>query len=278
MPGSAITPEARAHELRRELKIRERVFDLVKLIEEMEIRIEYADIQGNGQEGLCYPLDNQELIVIDPHHRTLQGQRFTLAHELGHILLGHSDRSGGWGTSEGAPGNHQDDEANKFASALLLPKQMFRADMRGKPTTFDGIGALAALYDVSLTASASRFLALTDDYAALVGLQRDPEVSWVVKSRPISEWWIQLPPGNGTLVSRLSVEETAARGQVPATAWISNLCKDLPIEIHEECRATSANTLIILLTNIPDPEDDTGWEDEAADQEREERRQRFSRY
>jgi hypothetical protein len=65
---------------------------------------------------------------------------------------------------------------------------------------------------------------------------------------------------------------------VPATAWISNLGKDQLLEIQEEYCATSANTCIILLTNIPDPEDDAGWEEDAADKEREERRQRFSRY
>ncbi len=278
MTVAAITPEARAFQLRKDLGIKDRTFDLVGLIENMDIRVEYSDLQQEAQEGFSFRVEHHELIVIDPRKRTLPGQRFTLAHELGHILLGHADTSGEWGTSEGAPGSNEEDEANRFASALLMPKQLFLKDMKGKPTTFEGIELLATLYDVSLTAAAIRFVTLTDDYCALVGIQRRPENSWPVKSRAVNDWWLRLPPSNETLASSVAESGTVGSGPTLATAWIPKYNKDPAWEVHEEIRNTSANSCIILLTNLPDPEDDTGWEEEAADQEREQRRQRFSQF
>jgi Zn-dependent peptidase ImmA (M78 family) len=267
---NAIRPEARAHQLRSDLGIAGRTFDLVALIEDMGIRIEYATLQ---HEGLSFRFEQQDLIVIDPGQRNLAGQRFTLAHELGHHLLGHTTNNESWGASEGAPGTKQEQEANQFASALLMPKQLFKADMKTTPTNWEGIERLAQLYEVSLTAAAIRFVSLTDDYCAVIGLRRTPEKHWSVKSRPVEKWWLKLPPDDDAIAMNLTT--TAASGEVRAGAWIEHLDDQI---IHESTRQIAADHYVALLTNLPDPDDDTGWEEAAADQERQERRQRFSRY
>jgi len=58
-------------------------------------------------------VDNSVLTVNADHARTRQ--RFTIAHELGHLVL-HAE-----GTDD-----HSEREADQFASALLIPRQMLR--------------------------------------------------------------------------------------------------------------------------------------------------------
>ena len=77
----------------------------------------------NGEEGTdgeSMILSGQPLILVS-RGKPIQRQRFTAAHELGHILLGH--------VGEGKPahrgplpaGNPMEREANVFASRLLAP-------------------------------------------------------------------------------------------------------------------------------------------------------------
>lgn len=275
MTPSTGRPEARAFQLRRDLGITERSFDLARVIEQMDIQIQYEELPDDGQEGASFQFQGRDTIIIDPRRRTLAGQRFTLAHELGHIILGHTNAPARWGLAEGAPGNREENEANQFAGALLMPRKRYREDMKGQPTTFTTMERLASLYDVSLTAATIRYTTLTDDYAATIGT--DDQKAWVVKARTVTAWWILLPPSNESLITTITPETPSATGRVPATAWIENYDKD-NWEIHEEARTTTPHTKLSLLTNIPDPEDDNDWEEQAAEQERQERRQRFSRY
>lgn len=140
---------------------------------------------------MSFSFNGQDFIVVDPRKRNLAGQRFTLAHELGHILLGHGNSDTEWEVGEGAPAEDcREVEANQFASKLLLPKQLFKRDMRGLPTTFAAIGELAGRYDVSLTAAAIRSAHLTDEFCALIGSHTCPRRDWFVKSPPVERLWV----------------------------------------------------------------------------------------
>lgn len=75
---------------------------------------------GDGKDGESTILSGQPLILVS-RGKPVQRQRFTAAHELGHILLGHVE--------EGSPAhrgplpadNPMEREANVFASRLLAP-------------------------------------------------------------------------------------------------------------------------------------------------------------
>jgi Zn-dependent peptidase ImmA (M78 family)/DNA-binding XRE family transcriptional regulator len=64
-------------------------------------------------------------------------ERFTLAHELGHIVM-HS-----------LPGPGMEDEANEFASALLMPASDIRPSFRGK-ITLEYLARLKPVWKVSI--------------------------------------------------------------------------------------------------------------------------------
>lgn len=75
---------------------------------------------GEGKDGESMILSGQPLILVSKE-KPVQRQRFTAAHELGHILLGHVE--------EGRPAHRGplpadspiEREANVFASRLLAP-------------------------------------------------------------------------------------------------------------------------------------------------------------
>lgn len=84
-------------------------------------------------------------------------QRFTLAHELGHYMLGHEDSL--YVDIDDPTFDHSDDlerEANEFAAELLMPLHMLKQDAR-KGFTRD-IEGLARRYQVGQQALWLRLL------------------------------------------------------------------------------------------------------------------------
>ena len=87
--------------------------------------------------------------------QSLERQRFTIAHELGHACCGH-ERPAVDTTAKifGGSGDPHEVQANAFAAQLLAPRDGVRAMLEGEPTLEDvvriaarfGISTIAALY------------------------------------------------------------------------------------------------------------------------------------
>ena len=98
---------------------------------------------------------------------------FTAAHELGHLTIpSHANRtfkcdesSLNWFKSKANP---QELEANEFAAEWLLPKEMFREKLKGREPGFDLILELCAIFETTITATATRLVELTDHQMMLV--------------------------------------------------------------------------------------------------------------
>ena len=77
----------------------------------------------HGSDGFLFRLDGVPVIFYS-QARPVSRQRFTVAHELGHLLLGHS---GPLINREPRPGdNPQERAANAFAADLLAPACVLR--------------------------------------------------------------------------------------------------------------------------------------------------------
>ena len=66
-------------------------------------------------------------------------RRFTIAHEIGHLLLGHTCND------DDGDDSHNETEANFFAAELLMPRKILKKDFAISPE----IPTLARLYRVS---------------------------------------------------------------------------------------------------------------------------------
>ncbi len=108
--------------------------------------------------------------------------RFTLAHELGHYLC-HRHLQGRFNCSEidtlhwETPERQMENQANQFASHLLMPRPDFAAQIRSTSVDLDVLGGCSDRYGVSLTAAVLKWLEFTSERALLV-MSRDGLVHW----------------------------------------------------------------------------------------------------
>ena len=93
-----------------------RVGDLCR---QMEIKVAYYDLPDND-DGKSTIVEGQPWILI-AKDKPVQRQRFTCAHELGHILLGHTGKYVLVNREPSRGDNPIEQEANVFASRLLAP-------------------------------------------------------------------------------------------------------------------------------------------------------------
>ncbi|MCA1811170.1 MAG: ImmA/IrrE family metallo-endopeptidase [Halobacteriales archaeon] len=124
-------------------------FDILKPFEDLGIPVLFRPLVK--MLGATVHVDNEASGVIVTTNRDLYVQRFTLAHELGHYLLGHKtriDTEVEWSPRHGKGGTRpvEEDAAEAFASELLAPpirivriakrKQWQASDLKQSPTIY----------------------------------------------------------------------------------------------------------------------------------------------
>jgi Zn-dependent peptidase ImmA (M78 family) len=126
--------------------------DLNKIFEKLGLKyIELNDPEGI--DGAIIEIENKPAIAYLNKARPIPRQRFTLAHELGHIFLKHSRRDLYDAEEVRGMGEGQDEhakppkekEADAFASELLIPYdklKRYQADLKD-------IDKLAGIFRVS---------------------------------------------------------------------------------------------------------------------------------
>ena len=135
-------------------------------------RIHFEPYEGEDMSGMAYRQpDGQRVIGVNSLH-SKRRQRFTLAHEIGHLVLHasedlHVDANFPIGFRDGKSSLAIDDkeiEANQFAAELLMPAAWVLRDAQDLHIDFEGddeaIQELADKYDVSLRAMTIRLSAL----------------------------------------------------------------------------------------------------------------------
>src|SRR5215813_5162414 len=118
-----------------------------------------------GRDGAHIVLPND---LINPFER-----RWLIAHELGHFVLGHPALPAGElcrprQRRRRGDRRHHEDEANGFASVLLMPERDVAAHCDTRPMTLDVPLRLADLCGVPLAAAARRVIEVTWRVCAVV--------------------------------------------------------------------------------------------------------------
>jgi hypothetical protein len=122
---------------------------------------------------------------------TYEGKlRFTIAHELGHLIMHrnkpiiHFDNDA---TLEYFKKGHQETEANEFASELLMPAHLFLEKTTGKPFNPPLLRDLAQLFFTSITSVAYKYCALGNHPICLIYIY-DGRVKYCKKSDNFNYW------------------------------------------------------------------------------------------
>jgi Zn-dependent peptidase ImmA (M78 family) len=122
---------------------------LVKVIDHLKAKHRLDVIRhpfGDKTSGMLAVIDGQPTVGFN-HDMAWVRRRFTIAHEIGHFLLGH-ECAGECGHGD------VEVEANQFVAELLMPLAPLRADHRRTPDP----DALAMLYIVSREAMFRRLM------------------------------------------------------------------------------------------------------------------------
>ena len=122
--------------------------------------------------GMLVRDGNRKVIAIAAGHAEVR-QRFTIAHELGHLLMhpgrpliaesAHAIRVDRRKNTVGLADQREEREANQFAAALLMPQSMTIAEwdrIGGGAVTAEKVRALAAKFIVSAQAMHYRLINL----------------------------------------------------------------------------------------------------------------------
>lgn len=122
----------------------------------------FSDEDGDRLAGMLMPSDLGGVIYCEAYDPAFR-QRFSIAHELGHAVLHETSRRSGVRmcaqgrvdpTDEALGGRDQEEEANAFAAAFLMPAEQFRAAI----TEYGYCdGFLAQRFGVSLAAVRRRW-------------------------------------------------------------------------------------------------------------------------
>lgn len=153
---------AAAKRIHRALDMQQRIsemggqIDVFEAIAELDIALIFKPL--SSALGLCLPNPLRGIMVTTK--RTLQIQRFTAAHELGHVTLDHRGsidkeilERGPLGPSGGR--DIQEIEADAFAAEFLLPRWLYRYHIRAQDWTLGHLKNPDIVYQLSLRMGAS---------------------------------------------------------------------------------------------------------------------------
>lgn len=160
------------------IRVRDIAFALGATVIEQKISQAAASIVrvGNHATIRISPTDNQER------------KRFSIAHELGHLVMNHVESIQKVCSDEDMMNwyqSSQETQANFFASELILPKKLVERRCDVAEVNFEPIIQIAKDFRSSLTATAIKFVRLCPEKCALVFSSKG-KVQWFYKS---PDWW-----------------------------------------------------------------------------------------
>ncbi len=196
--------------------------------------------------GMTVPLAGQNLIYVNAKD-SLERQRFTVLHEVAHIVLGlpsrHGDDPSGPGHFSYLRRPPEEIICDTFAAECLLPFEYLREDMRDAAAGFDFVSRIAKKYQASLACTASR-VAFNAPFACAYVLSQDGFVRFVACSRILRDArffiskGIQVPAASIT-GQCLASGQNSGSGSVAAYAW-TNADRFSDIDLYEETRIGGA--------------------------------------
>lgn len=146
-----------------------------------------------GAEARLVIAKRHGIITISTDVQDPRRKRFSIAHELGHFEM-HQARQGlTLCLSEDIrdavgknAGQDLEQEANEFASALLMPVRFFAPLCKKQEPSLEYVAYLADEFSTSLTATALRYLLFCDEPVAVVYSQAN-RIQWFQGSKDFEE-------------------------------------------------------------------------------------------
>lgn len=209
-------------------------------------------------DGRMVMKNGRSIVTLNSNIEFAQKKRFVLAHELGHIIC-HAGKdatfSDDYNTLEAYKHGPQEQEANDFASELLMPCESFLKSCQKKKFGSELIRSLASQYNTSLTSTVYRYIDL-GPHPICVFYSKDDIVQYWKKSKNFDFW---VKDRNRLRVPEDSVaREFYSKGKIypthdsDQTIFRSTWCElgkyDTDIQMFEFCIVTPQyNTVLSII-------------------------------
>ena len=112
--------------------------DLTALVEQAGVVVGTSEFGGAAVSGMTFKVPGQPPLILLNERHPADRMRFTLAHELGHLVMHRF------------PTPSMEREADDFASALLMPAADIRPLLAGRKITLERLAALKPEWRVSM--------------------------------------------------------------------------------------------------------------------------------
>ena len=150
-------------------------------------------------------------------------QRFTICHEIAHIVLGLPSDHATQPWSSRRP--LQERLCDAFAAELLMPERLFRPIAEDSSVSLGSVDELAGRFLASTVATGSRFAAVLSTPCAFV-FSENGKVRYTSRSKALVEVNAWIPPNGdlprGTVSHRVRAGDAEHRRQIDAATWFSN--------------------------------------------------------
>jgi Zn-dependent peptidase ImmA (M78 family) len=222
------------------------------------------DAPLQGAEARLSALGNRAVITISTTVTNARRRRFGIAHELGHWEMRF--RNDGFSICASADLDHRASEkhskeqeiaANEFAGALLLPSRFIGETCRTGEPTFRSVRQLADRFEVSLTATALRLVALSAEACALV-YSENGCIKWFQGSRGFQDLDVFVLVGEEVATNCMAARHFDGKicppqpKRVKASAWFAPGDYNDDASILEDAVALPAQNAVLSLLWIDD--------------------------
>ncbi len=163
----------------------------IKIAEKINIAVRAKPSTSYGVSGMLIKKGDNFGIMYATHIKNKGFQNFSIAHELGHYYLdGHVENiltNGIHYSDIDSQANKYEQEANYFASVLLMPSHLMQDDIRRNDLSWQLASDIANKCQTSLEAAARRIVSLSQEHCALL-IQQNNKLWHPIKSNSWSRY------------------------------------------------------------------------------------------
>ena len=240
----------------RELRARERLaagraLDVEHLAGSLGARVVRGDLDGAMARLLVH--GRRAVIRLSNRVAQVEAQRFSVAHELGHLVMRHPAPPAlalAARAVERPVDREVETEANAFAAELLMPEADVRSRLCETSLTLALAGTIGMDMGVSVVAAALRCVELTRDPSAIV-LVEHGRIAWIATAGGLRTGYrrgMRVDPE--AMAMRLASADgiAGASSPVPARVWRVRDGGDDLVVNEEAVRVPEQNAVLALVT------------------------------
>lgn len=218
------------------------------------------DELGEGESGYTITKPNGKHVIMVNSLETEERQRFTICHEIAHIVLdlkSSHEEVPSWSYAK----RHSNEIAcDTFAAELLMPQQQWLSLVPKEEPSLDLIQRMADLFGTSFPAAASRFACLSEMPCAFVTMERGV-VRYAARSTSLRQAGAWISPKSvipiGSVAYRLHSSGISAvdTDEVSQDIWFDNWEKGLDLwELSRHYARTDTTTSLLWFDSDDLPE------------------------